>query len=230
MKKIIVLDIKFTFGETEDIIHPVVLKDDTNMVLIDCGYTGFLMAIEQVMEENGLSCKDLTHVVITHQDHDHMGSLLQLKNKYSQVKVVAGKEEVPYISGRLKSLRLQQAEAIQPHLPKEQKESGEAFLKILKKVETAEVDIEVQDGDFFSWCGGCTIIGTPGHTPGHISIYMNEEQILIAGDAATIEDGELVIANPQFTLDLDKAKESLQKLKTYGAKEIICYHGGIFTS
>ena len=84
MKKIIVLDIKFRFGDTEDIIHPVVLKDDTSMVLIDCGYTGFLMAIEQVMEENGLSCKDLTHVVITHQDHDHMGSLLQLKNKYPQ--------------------------------------------------------------------------------------------------------------------------------------------------
>jgi glyoxylase-like metal-dependent hydrolase (beta-lactamase superfamily II) len=229
MKKIIVLDIKFRFGDTEDIIHPVVLKDDTSMVLIDCGYTGFLMAIEQVMEENGLSCKDLTHVVITHQDHDHMGSLLQLKNKYPQVKVVAGKEEAPYISGQIKSLRLQQAEAIQPHLPEEQKESGEAFLKILKNVETAEVDIEVQDGDIFNWCGGCTIIGTPGHTTGHISIYINEEQVLIAGDAATIENGELVIANPQFTLDFDKAKESLQKIKAYGAKEIICYHGGIFT-
>ena len=92
------------------------------------------------------------------------------------------------------------------------------------------MDIEVQDGDIFNWCGGCTIVGTPGHTTGHISIYINEEQVLIAGDAATIENGELVIANPQFTLDLDKAKESLQKIKAYGAKEIICYHGGIFMS
>lgn len=222
------LDIQFKFGDIEDIIHPVVLKDEKNMVLIDCGYTGFLPAVEQAMEEKNLLCSNVTHVLITHQDHDHMGALSELKKKYSRIQVVASKKESPYISGRLKSLRLEQAEAMQPNLPEEQKAFGLAFCNILKNVQPVAVDVEVQEGDFFDWCGGCTIIDTPGHTPGHISVYINQEKILITGDAAVLENGKLVVANPQFTLNSTEAEQSLDIVKNYGAKKIVCYHGGIF--
>lgn len=228
MNKIIVLDIKFKFGEIEDAIYPTVLIDDKNMILIDCGYTGFLPAIEQAMGENNLKCEDLTHVLITHQDHDHMGALYPLKQKYPHIQVIAGKKEAPYITGKLKSLRLKQAEEMQPYLPEEQKVFGLEFCKILKNVQPVEVDFEVQDGDYFEWCGGCTILETPGHTPGHISVYLNQEQVMIAGDASVIENGELVIANPQYTLDQKEAEASLEKIMKYSAKEIICYHGGVF--
>lgn len=228
MNEIIVLDIQFKFGDIEDIIHPVVLKDEMNMVLIDCGYTGFLPVVEQAMVEKNLLCSNVTHVLITHQDHDHMGALSELKKKYPRIQVVASKKESPYISGGLKSLRLEQAEAMQPNLPEEQKAFGLAFCNILENVQPVAVDIEVQDGDVFNWCGGCTIIGTPGHTPGHISIYVNQKKIMITGDAAALENGQLVIANPQFTLNIKEAEASLHKITTYGAKEIICYHGGIF--
>ena len=228
MEKIIVLDLKFKFGQIEDVIHPVLLKDDRNMVLVDCGYTGFLPVIEQAMEEENLSCSELTHVLITHQDHDHMGALSELKQKYPKIQVVASKKESPYISGKFKSLRLEQAEAMQSNLPEEQKPFGLAFCNILKNVRSVEVDLEVRDGDVLDWCGGCTIIGTPGHTPGHISVYINKKKVLITGDAAALENEELVIANPQFTLDIKEAEESLRKIIHYGAKEMICYHGGIF--
>ena len=227
MNQIVVLDIKFKFGEVADVIHPVVLIDDKNMILIDCAYTGFLPMIEQAMAEKDLLCSNVTHVLITHQDHDHMGALSELKQKYPNVQVIASKKESPYISGQLKSLRLEQAEAMQPNLPEEQKAFGEAFCNILKNVQPAKVDVEVQDGEFFDWCGGCTIIGTPGHTPGHISVFVNQEKVMITGDAAALEKGELVIANPQYTLDRNEAEASLRKIVTYGAKEIVCYHGGI---
>ncbi|ABX42165.1 MBL fold metallo-hydrolase [Lachnoclostridium phytofermentans] len=228
MNKVIVLDLKFKFGEMEDVIYPTVLIDDTNMILIDCGYTGFLPIIEQEMEKNKLNCADLTHVLITHQDHDHMGALYDLKQKYPHIKVIASKKESPYISGRIKNLRLKQAEEMQPYLPEEQKAFGLAFCNILKSVQPVEVDFEVQDGDYFDWCGGCTILETPGHTPGHISVYVNQKKIIITGDAAVIENGEIVIANPQYTLDPKEAEVSLKKIMKYDAKKIICYHGGIF--
>ena len=229
MNEIFVLDIKCNFQGIEDEIYPVVLKDETNMVLIDCGYTGFLTFIEQAMKEKNLDCRKLTHVLITHQDHDHMGALYELKQKYPQIQVVASKIEEPYISGKLKSLRLEQAEAMQPELPAEQKQFGLAFCNILRNVQPVKVDIEVADGDFFEWCGGCSIVSTPGHTPGHISVFINQKKIMIVGDAAALENGNLVIANPQFTLDLKTAEESFHKVMTFGAKEIICYHGGILT-
>ncbi|MDF2655559.1 MAG: beta-lactamase protein [Bacillota bacterium] len=228
MCDIIILDIEFQFAERKDVIHPVVLKDSESMVLIDCGYTGFLPELERAMKKKGLRCSDLTHVIITHQDHDHMGALAALKEKYPEIKVAASEEEAPYVSGQRKSLRLEQAEAMQPHLPEAQKQFGLVFTNILRNVQPASVDMLVKDGDLLPWCGGCTVIGTPGHTPGHISLFVNRKEVLITGDAAALENGELVIANPQFTLNLEEANRSLDKIKAYGAKQIICYHGGIY--
>lgn len=228
MCDITILDIEFQFAGRKDFIHPVVLKDSEFMVLIDCGYTGFLPELERAMEKKGLQCAALTHVVITHQDHDHMGALAALIQKYPGIKVAASEEEAPYVSGQRKSLRLEQAEAMQPYLPEDQKQFGLVFANILRNVQPAAVDMLVRDGDLLPWCGGCTVVGTPGHTPGHISLFVNQKEILITGDAAALEDGELVIANPQFTLNLEEARRSLDNIKGYGAKQIICYHGGIY--
>ncbi len=223
-----ILNVHFRFGETEDVIHPVVLQDGAHMVLIDCGYTGFLPAIEEAMLKNGISCENLTHVLITHHDHDHMGALSALKKKYPHIQVVAGQHEEPYISGRLQSLRLTQAEALQLNLPEDQKAFGIAFCNMLRNVEPVPVDRIVHGGEIIDWVGGCTVLDTPGHTPGHISLYLNNENFMIAGDAAAVENKKLGIANPQFTLDMKAAEESLEKLLEYNAKQVICYHGGIY--
>ncbi|MDF2473279.1 MAG: beta-lactamase protein [Anaerocolumna sp.] len=227
MNKIYILNINFKYNETDQVIHPVILKDKNYMVLVDCGYPGFLPLIEDAMKLEGLECSQLTHVVITHQDYDHIGSLSDLKQRYPQIKVVSSIQESPYISGDIKSLRLEQAEKMQESLPEDQKSFGEFFCNTLRSVETAKVDITVNDGDQFDWCGGCQILSTPGHTPGHISLYVIEEKALITGDAAALENGTLVIANPQFTLDLECAAKSLEKINNLGAKRYICYHGGV---
>lgn len=78
------------------------------------------------------------------------------------------------------------------------------------------------------WCGGIDIVHTPGHMPGHISLYLPASKTLIAGDAVVIEQGKLNIANPQFTLDLDEAVRSVQRLLAYDIEQLICYHGGLF--
>lgn len=227
MENIIALNIKFKFDVVEDVIHPVILKDDKEMILIDCGFTGFMPVIEEAMKAEGLDCNQLTKIIITHHDHDHMGSLADFKLKYPNIKVVASEVEAPYISGEKKYLRLEQAEVMQDTLSEDQKAFGEAFCEILRNVKPVKVDIIVHDGEIMDWCGGCEIISTPGHTPGHISLYSKNKRTMITGDAAVLEDNQLVIANPQFTLDVDKAKKSLTKLMSYDVETFICYHGGI---
>lgn len=228
MENLIILDVTFQFGETKDIIHPVILLDDNEMVLIDCGYTGFLQNIEEAMGDKGLDCNKLTHIIITHQDHDHLGALAQFQKKYPNIKVIASETEAPYITGEKKSLRLEQAEEMQKYLPEDQKDFGRMFCEILRNVEPANVDIRVKEGDTFHWCGECEIIETPGHTSGHISLYLKNKKTMITGDAAVLENNNLVIANPQFTLDIKKAEESLLKLKEYDVDTFICYHGGVY--
>lgn len=232
MKEIIILDVPFVFKGVEqtinDTIHPVVLKDDKNVVLVDCGYVGSLDAIEQELCKNGIMPESVTHIVITHQDHDHMGAAYAMKLKYPQVKIVAHIKEAPFITGEQKSLRLIQAENMQEYLPEEQKSFGEIFCNVLKSVVPVNVDILVDDNETFDWCGGCTIIATPGHTPGHISLLVNDENIIIAGDAATINEGQLVTVNPQFALNLDEANRSLDLIKNMKPNKVICYHGGVY--
>lgn len=86
---------------------------------------------------------------------------------------------------------------------------------MLESVESCNVDKCLIDKDYFDFCGGIEIISTPGHMPGHISIYVKESKTLIVGDALVIESGELKIALPQYTLDIDEARKSVKKLLSY---------------
>ena len=143
-----------------------------------------------------------------------MGALADFKQKYPHVKIVASEIEAPYIEGEKKSVRLEQAEALQNTQNEEQKSFGEAFCEILKSVKPAKVDILVHDGDVMNWCGGCEIVSTPGHTPGHISLYIKNKKTFITGDAVALENNQLVMANPQFTLDMENAHKSISQLQS----------------
>ena len=228
MSKLTVLDVNFeSIGDIET-INPVIVEDDKEMILIDCGYPNFLSLIEECSCENNIDLNKLTKLIITHHDFDHMGSAAKLKSKYPNMKILASEKDEKYISGKEKSLRLQQAESIYDSLPEEQKEWALNFQKTLESVENVDVDIELKDGDKFECCGGVEIIETPGHMPGHISIYIKESKTLIAGDALVIENNKLCMANPEYTLDMKEAKKSIDKLLNYDIERIICYHGGIY--
>ena len=58
---------------------------------------------------------------------------------------------------------------------------------------------------------GLHVVGTPGHTAGHISILDPVGAALILGDAAINAGGNLSLASPQNTADMEQARESLRK-------------------
>lgn len=228
MNKLYVLEINFEINGAMESIYPVLLSSENEMILIDCGYPNFLQLIEECASKNTIDLEKLTKLIITHHDFDHMGSAADLKSKYPNIKILASSKDKNYINGKEKSLRLQQAESVYNDLPDDQKEAALTFHKLLESVDNVDVDIILNDGDIFDWCGGMEIVETPGHMPGHISIYLKESKTLIAGDALVILNGKLAIANPQYTLDINEAKKSINKLLNYDIQKIICYHGGIY--
>lgn len=228
MSKINILEVSFNFDREINTIYPVILEDENEMILIDCGYSNFLYLIEEAAINNGIDIKKLSKIIITHHDFDHIGSLAEFKRKYPTIEVLASKEDKHYIDGKKKSLRLQQAESIYDSLSEVEKENAKVFHKMLESVENCNVDICLNDKDYFDFCGGIEIISTPGHMPGHISIYHKESKSLIVGDALVIENGELSIALPQYTLDINEAKNSVKKFLNYDIDKIICYHGGLY--
>ncbi|MGE8207026.1 MBL fold metallo-hydrolase [Heyndrickxia sp. NPDC080065] len=168
--EIIQLDLKFMYNESEMVIHPTIIKDENEIILVDCGYPGMLPILEAELKSKGILPESLTKVLITHHDDDHMGALFELKEKYPNIKVIASEIEKGYVTGEKKSLRLIQAEEMLVNLPETEKDFGLAVIDRLKKIKNVPVDIVIKDGDSFDWAGGCKILLTPCHTPGHISI------------------------------------------------------------
>lgn len=72
---------------------------------------------------------------------------------------------------------------------------------------------------------GMQIIGTPGHTPGHISVYDPVGSLLVAGDALVNGENGLEGAAPQFTADMGMATESIRKLAQLSYDTLLLGHG-----
>lgn len=212
----------------QNIIHPTLTWDDDTVVLVDAGFPGQLQQIREAMARAGVSFDRLDKVIVTHQDIDHIGGLPDIILESShKVEVLSHEEEKPYIEGRKPLIKMNQARLSKRlvSLPEEQRQQAEALFANPPK---ASVDTAVADGEILPYCGGITVIFTPGHTPGHICLYLNKSKILVTGDALVAADGELRGPNPGATYDMDAALKSLKKLTRYDIETVICYPGGVY--
>ncbi len=230
MNNIFVLPITFHIDTTDMTVYPTLIKDDHELIMIDCGYPDSVPKLEAEMNKIGLSLNQLTKIIITHHDHDHMGALREIKDRYPTVEILCSKEEVPYITGQRKSLRLEQAERLQDLLPESDKEGGKLFQSFIASIRKVDNVTVLNTGDILPFCDGIEVVDTKGHMPGHISIYVKKEKTLITGDALVVENGTLCMAMPQFVLNMQDARDSIRRLQNYDIENIICYHGGLYNS
>lgn len=223
--KIIELPIEFEFNGQKNHIYPSLIILNNELTLVDTGYPNFLPLIENEILKNGFDMRDLKNIIITHYDDDHIGSLYDFKEKYYWINIIANEIESKYISGEMESERLTQAKEILKNMSEEEKRFGKWFVGQLENLKHVPVDEKVQDGDMIL-DNKCRVIATPGHTLGHISLYFPDLNSIITGDAAVKENNDLIVANPQFCLDISNAKQSLNKIKNLKAETYYCYHGG----
>ncbi len=225
--EVIRIEISSTFLGQEYLLNPCVLRQKNDTFLIDCGYEGSIKQLSGELGKYGIQLAELTGIIISHEDIDHMGALHEIKEEIPSIKIYSSEIEAPYLSGEKKSLRLLQAESLRSTMPEQFKEWATAFEYSLRTIKRVPVDFTF--GFDFHFSDQIRIVNTPGHTPGHISIYLPEEKILLANDALVVENGELEIANPHFSLDLAQALDSVKKLARLEIDKVICYHGGEIT-
>jgi len=226
------MELSMNMGGIQSSIHPTLIWDDNNVILVDAGLPGGLPDIKEEMNKTGVSFDKLDKIIITHQDMDHIGGLPDiLRESDHEIKVLAHEEDKPYIQGekRLNKITPERREQLEKQLKSMPEEQRNAMQKLFQNPPTAKVDETLKDEVELPYCGGIRIIHTPGHTPGHIVLYLKQSKILIAGDLLNIIDGELVGPNPQHTPNMDLALKSLQKLTQYDIERVITYHGGLYT-
>lgn len=163
-----ILELHNNLNGFESVIYPVLVSSGNENILIDCGYPNSLDLLEKEIEKNNFSLDKITKIIITHHDFDHIGLLAELKEKYPSIEILSSLEEKKYINGENKSLRLIQAEELQNHLPETEKQNGLNFQEFLKSIRSVNVNKTVSDNDIIE---GLKVVSTPGHLPGHISLY-----------------------------------------------------------
>lgn len=193
------------YGGREITITPTVVETDRGLVLIDVGPQGAVDAIRTHLASLGYTLEDIWLVVLTHHDGDHAGGLAALLERVDAA-VATHREETPFVTGERAPIKGDDGDRYPP----------------------AAVDLELAGGVRIpTLAGPATVVDTPGHAPGHISLHFPEGSLLIAGDAL-VADGERPLSGPKaaFTPDMDRALESVDALADLEIEHVVCYHGG----
>jgi glyoxylase-like metal-dependent hydrolase (beta-lactamase superfamily II) len=205
-------------------LNPTLIWDDEMAILIDAGMPGGLQQIRAAMSKAGVPFNKLKAIILTHQDLDHIGGVPEiLQEAEGRIEVYAHELDKPYIEGTLPLLKTDPSRMSKEALESLPKEA----LALYENPPKAKVDQTLTDNQKLPYCGSIRVIFTPGHTPGHISLYLKESKTLVAADAMISINGMLRGPVQQTTLDMEIALHSLEKFLELDIESVICYHGGL---
>jgi glyoxylase-like metal-dependent hydrolase (beta-lactamase superfamily II) len=197
-------------------------------VLIDAGIPGSAPWILGAAEERFGPGSRPAAIILTHGHFDHVGALHTLLEKWD-VPVFAHRLELPYLTGH------------SSYPPPDPTVGGGAMATMSRFYPRGPFNFEGQvqplpaDGSV-PGMPGWRWIHTPGHSPGHVSLYRDSDRTLIAGDAFVTTKQESAIAawtyRPEihgppayFTPDWDAARRSVEKLAALKPLRVATGHG-----
>jgi len=205
--------------------HP---EKATDWVLVDAGMPKSADDILRASEERfGVNSRPRT-IILTHGHFDHVGAVIELAEHWD-VPVFAHPLEFPYLTGQANypepdpTVEGGLVAKISPMFPNEAIDIG-------NRLQRLSADGRIPEMPGWKW------IHTPGHSPGHVSLFREEDRSLIVGDAfVTVRQDSLykVLTQIQelngppryFTTDWKAARESVRRLQALQPSLAITGHG-----
>lgn len=153
----------------------VFIVDGDRVAIIDTGLPQREDAILSAVRAIGRAPSDVDDILVTHYHPDHVGSLGPL-TAATGAKVWAPRGDAALIR-----------EGGSPPPMEKKGVAGMLFARFAgsKTLPPHRVDEEIGDGDEIDVAGGIKVVGTPGHTPGHV-VFLRPAAggFLFLGDAA----------------------------------------------
>ncbi|MEK3973558.1 MBL fold metallo-hydrolase [Psychrobacillus sp. FSL K6-1267] len=199
-----------------------------DFVLVDAGMPHSAEKIIGVVEERFGEHKNPKAIILTHGHFDHVGAIKELIEKWN-IPVYAHQLELPFLTGK------------EDYPEPDPTVEGGMVAKMSSMFPNEAIDLGShvialpEDGSVpflpsFKW------YHTPGHSPGHISLFRKEDGLLIAGDAfVTVKQEYLYkvltqeqeISGPPryFTTNWEDAEYSVKVLKSLNPNTAITGHG-----
>jgi glyoxylase-like metal-dependent hydrolase (beta-lactamase superfamily II) len=159
--------------------------------LVDTGVTTTSALLQNELKNHGRSIQEVSLVLLTHAHPDHIGGCLRIKENSSATFAIH-----PADKSWVEDVEKQRHERPIPN-----------FFELVGG--SVPIDRGLKEGDIISWDKGKSIrvIETPGHSPGSVSFFCEEEGALFSGDAIPASGTIPVYVDPQASI------RSIQKLK-----------------
>ena len=167
-------------------------------------------------------------IILTHGHFDHVGSVMKL-SEFWDVPVYIHRLELPYVTGK-KDYPTGDPTVSSGMVAKMSPSFPHTSIDLSYRAAALPANGSIPGMTGWEW------IHTPGHTEGHISLFREEDRVLIAGDAfsttkqeslwSVITQREQISGPPKYlTTDWEAAEESVKHLKDLNPSLVIPSHG-----
>jgi glyoxylase-like metal-dependent hydrolase (beta-lactamase superfamily II) len=201
---------------------------DRGWVLIDAGVHGSAGPIRKAAARRFGKESRPAAIILTHGHFDHVGALADLAEEWD-VPVYAHPLEAPYLDGSTSypapdpSVGGGMMTRMSPLFPR-------GPINVKSRLQMLPHDGSVPFMSGWRW------IHTAGHTPGHVSLWYERDQIILAGDAFITTRQESAYAvltqRPElhgppmyFTQDWQASRESVRRLAALNPDLVVSGHG-----
>ena len=199
-------------------------ENSKDLTLIDPSFLSQLPTLENYLLNAGYDIKNVKRIILTHVHVDHVQAANEIK-KRTGAKIYSHWIEANYLAHNPPYNCPPTTQETFDKL----KKLGISIEQLTKKygsfeVEPIIVDQQVSDGDMI---GSLKVIHTPGHTPGHISLYYKEDGTIFGADSIYKHvfgaDG-MYISAPQVSIDSVTALVSAQRLSKVKFDKLLMAH------
>ncbi|GAB2557380.1 MBL fold metallo-hydrolase [Gracilibacillus alcaliphilus] len=204
---------QITYLPTMFPINCFVIEQEQKLLVIDMGVRPFADQVKKISEQTG---KKVSHLLLTHAHADHVNGVPHFRQLFPDVSIGISKRDSLLLTGDFELKKGESQKKIKGGFPNTQ----------------IPFDFTMEDKEQIE---GISVVESPGHTPGSISFYEPNHQLLIVGDAFQIRGGlavsgtlNLLFPFPKFaTWDEDKALNSAKRLTAFQPKLLAVGHGNM---
>jgi glyoxylase-like metal-dependent hydrolase (beta-lactamase superfamily II) len=209
------------------------ISEGDRLTLVDAGFPGHLGVLQAGLRKLNRQVSDIKAIVLTHSHADHTG-MAQRVSEMSGAKIYLHRSD--FATARRGYFLPWFALASNAWRPNTCRMLVHATVNgVFGGCSIRSELTAMSDGDVLDVPGAPRVIHTPGHTPGHVALWLADRRVLLGGDSVTTmnvvgpdPDGPMILPS-SVTAEPREAIRSIERFRELGNLTLLTGHGPTWT-